>query len=315
MTFPISGVETAFWVPILAGFVVSVLCSMGGISGAFLLLPFQVSVLGFVSPAASSTNLVYNLVGIPSGIYRYFREGRMLWPLATVIVLATIPGACLGVVIRIRCLPDPGAFKCFVGVVLLYIGVRLLRDVMSSFSTFHAARALPSTSPQGPNRTQVPGPALDDFAVRPLPSTWSRIAFRFDGETFSFSTVRLFLLALGVGLVSGTYGIGGGSLTGPILVTLFHLPVYTIAAAVLLGTLVTSVAGIVFYHVAAAHYADLGLAIAPDWLLGALFGIGGAVGMYVGARCQKYVPARIIKLILAAAVLFLAVRYVTAFFC
>jgi uncharacterized membrane protein YfcA len=314
VTFPVSGVEAPLWVPLLAGLGVSFVNSMGGISGAFLLLPFQVSVFGFVSPAASSTNLVFNLVGIPSGIYRYFREGRMLWPLAAVIVLATMPGTCLGVIIRIRFLPDPAAFKCFVGWVLLYIGVRLLRDVLAGPAARQPVRDFPSTLPQPPGRRQTAGPVPRDFAVRPLPSTWRSVAYCFDGETFSFSTIRVFFLALGVGLVSGIYGIGGGSLTGPILVTLFHLPVYTIAAAVLLGTLVTSVAGIIFYQLAAAHYAGMGLAIAPDWLLGVLFGIGGAVGMYLGARCQKFVPARIIKLILAAGVLFIAVRYIVAFF-
>ena len=34
---------------------------MGGVSGAFLLLPFQVSVLGFTSPAVSPTNLIFNI--------------------------------------------------------------------------------------------------------------------------------------------------------------------------------------------------------------------------------------------------------------
>jgi len=50
---------------------------MGGISGAFLLLPFQMSFLNFTSPSVSSTNFVYNIVAIPSGVYRYIKEGRM----------------------------------------------------------------------------------------------------------------------------------------------------------------------------------------------------------------------------------------------
>jgi len=59
MIFPVSGVETAIWIPPLVGFVISFFTSMGGISGAFLILPFQVSVLGFTSPAVSPTNLVF----------------------------------------------------------------------------------------------------------------------------------------------------------------------------------------------------------------------------------------------------------------
>jgi uncharacterized membrane protein YfcA len=58
-------------------------------------------------------------------------------------------------------------------------------------------------------------------------------------------------------------------------------------------------------------YAHTGLMIAPDWLLGVLFGAGGFLGMYCGARFQKYFPARLIKLILALTLLFLALSYLS----
>jgi uncharacterized membrane protein YfcA len=65
MLFPISGVETYVFIPPLVAIVISFFCSMGGVSGAFLLLPFQMSVLNFTSPSVSSTNLIYNIVAIP----------------------------------------------------------------------------------------------------------------------------------------------------------------------------------------------------------------------------------------------------------
>ncbi len=128
MLFPVSGVETNPAVPFLAGLVVSSFTSMGGVSGAFLLLPFQVSILGFTSPAVSPTNLVFNIVAIPSGVYRYLREGRMNWPLTGVVILGTLPGLLFGALFRVNWLPTPKNFKLFVGCVLLYIGLRLLYD-------------------------------------------------------------------------------------------------------------------------------------------------------------------------------------------
>jgi len=80
MLFPVSGVDVNPLVPPLVALVVSTFTSMGGVSGAFLLLPFQVSVLNFTSPAVSPTNLVFNIVAIPSGVCHYIREGRMNWP-------------------------------------------------------------------------------------------------------------------------------------------------------------------------------------------------------------------------------------------
>ena len=123
--FPVSGVETHWWVPTPVAFGISLFTSMGGVSGAVLILPFQVSVLGFVSPAVSSTNLLYNLVAIPSGVWRYVREGRMVWPLAWAIVLGTMPGMLVGAVLRLRFFPDPARFKLFAGAVLLYVGGKM----------------------------------------------------------------------------------------------------------------------------------------------------------------------------------------------
>jgi uncharacterized membrane protein YfcA len=78
--FATSGIDTFLWLPPLAGFVLAFFCSMVGISGAFLLMPFQLSVLGFAGPAASATNLVYNLVSIPGAVWRYQNEKRLWWP-------------------------------------------------------------------------------------------------------------------------------------------------------------------------------------------------------------------------------------------
>ena len=91
-------------------------------------------------------------------------------------------------------------------------------------------------------------------------------------------------------------------------------PVYTIAGAALMGTFITSVFGVLFYTLLAPVYAHTGLAITPDWLLGLMFGIGGAFGMYVGARLQKFVPAAIIKAILMFCLLFIAGRYILGYF-
>lgn len=56
------------------------------------------------------------------------------------------------------------------------------------------------------------------------------------------------------------------------------------------------------------------MVVAPDWILGALFGFGGLFGIYLGANKQKVVPARvIIKTILCVCVLFVAVRYIVGF--
>jgi uncharacterized membrane protein YfcA len=135
-TFPLSGVETYILIPPLVAFGISFFTSMGGISGAFLLLPFQMSVLGFTNPSATATNFLFNVTGTPGGVYRYARECRFVWPLALLIVAGIIPGVLIGYYLRITYLPDPIIFKFFVGCVLLFIALKLLKEAFSGTASF-----------------------------------------------------------------------------------------------------------------------------------------------------------------------------------
>jgi uncharacterized protein len=49
--------------------------------------------------------------------------------------------------------------------------------------------------------------------------------------------------------------------------------------------------------------------VQPDWMLGILFGLGGCCGTYVGARTQRYVSSRCLKLLLELLILFVSANY------
>jgi len=290
---------------------------MGGISGAFLLLPFQVSYLGFTSPAVSPTNLVYNIVAIPSGVYSYVKEQRMAWPLAVITIAGTLPGVFIGALVRINYLLDPKKFKFFVGLVLLYIGLKLLYDLIPKEATKKTKTDLLEENFQELTRQmrkETPVGGTIRAGIKTMEFSLTKYTYSFYGETFSFNPIGLFFLTIIVGIIGGIYGIGGGALIAPFLIAFFRLPVYTIAGAALLGTFVTSIAGILFYALIAPYYAHTGCAIAPDWMLGGLLGVGGFLGIYCGARVQTYMPAKAIKLILSLIILFLALRYIRHFF-
>ncbi|WP_306205867.1 sulfite exporter TauE/SafE family protein [Actinoplanes sp. RD1] len=114
-------------------------------------------------------------------------------------------------------------------------------------------------------------------------------------------------LALGAvaGTIGGVYGIGGGSLIGPVLAGR-GLPMTAVAPAALACTFVTSVAG-------AGAYGLLALVtsgdVAPYWALGLLCGAGGLVGGYAGARLQPRLPDRALRLLLGCLATALAAGY------
>jgi uncharacterized membrane protein YfcA len=317
MYFPISEIHIFPAIPIIIAFIISFFTSMGGVSGAFLLLPFQVSVLGFTSPSVSATNLVFNIFAVPGGVYRYIREGRMAWPLAWVIIGGTLPGLLIGVVVRINYLPNPVNFKIFIGCVLLYVAIRLLYDLtpladknklrVRAFENRFKEISLRS-------RKQDTANLEAEKAIRTVAFSLNKYTYTFHDESFSLNILALFALTLAVGVIGGIYGIGGGAIIAPFLITVFGLPIYTIAGATLLGTFLTSIVGVISYIVIAPIYEYTGLSIVPDWELGALFGIGGFLGVYCGARLQKYFPAKVIKFLLGLLIMLLSVGYILNIF-
>lgn len=207
--FATSGVDTFFWLPLLAGFALAFFCSMVGISGAFLLMPFQLSVLGFTGPSASATNLVYNLISIPGSVWCYQQEGRLWWRLGLIITAGGIPGTWLGVWLRTHHLAVREDFEIFVALVLVYLGTRMLVDVLR-------ASLQEEIEPSKP----------------PLPSL-----------------LPLLVASFAVGVIGTIYGVGGGSFIVPILVTFFRLPVSAVAGATLMATFLTSIFAILGYLV------------------------------------------------------------------
>lgn len=168
---------------------------------------------------------------------------------------------------------DPGTFEVFVGLVLLYFGVRLLYEVFAHRRTGGAGSE-----------------AARGSTVRVAEASALHVEYRYGGKTYAFGTPAVFALWLVGGVIGGVYSIRGGSLIAPSLVTVFGRPVYTVAGATLIGTFVTSVAGVAFYELLAATGLGANMAIAPDWLLGLTLGAGGLAGTYAGARLQRYVP-------------------------
>lgn len=318
MTFPVSGVTTNALLPPLVSLVISFFTSMGGISGAFLLLPFQMSVLHYSAPSVSGTNHVYNIVAIPSGVYRYIREGRMAWPLTWIVVAGTLPGVLIGYYLRVRYLPDPRVFKLFAGCVLLYIGIRLVLDLLGAprgkpgapktLEEKFRAKVERSREHQG---SGIAAGLPADAVVRTVSVSPRRVEYDFWGERYSFSTPGMLGLACVVGVIGGAYGIGGGAIIAPFCIAFFRLPVYTIAGATLTATFVTSTAGALFFTLMPAVK---GVPSHPDWPLGILFGLGGFLGMYAGARMQKFFPQRVIKAVVGSVILFVAAAYIGSSF-
>jgi len=135
-------------VALAAAFAVSAVATPAGISGAVLLLPFQVSVLDTPSPAVTPTNLLYNVVSTPGALYRYRRQHQTGGRLALLLITGTLPGVITGSIIRVELVPGPRVFDLMIAALLLPLGIWLA-----------ATRPARDRDPARPAR-QIPAPVL-----------------------------------------------------------------------------------------------------------------------------------------------------------
>ena len=77
-------------VALVASFVIATVATPAGVSGAVILLPFQVGVLRTPTPAVTPTNLFYNVVATPGALYRYQRQHQTGGHLTVVLLIGTV---------------------------------------------------------------------------------------------------------------------------------------------------------------------------------------------------------------------------------
>jgi uncharacterized protein len=105
---------------------IAMLTVPAGVSGAVLLVPVQLSLLGVPVAAVTSTNLVYNVIAAPGALLGFRRSSDLLGPLTRTLLAGTVPGVLAGVAVRTILLDRRTAFLIVVAAVLIPTGISLI---------------------------------------------------------------------------------------------------------------------------------------------------------------------------------------------
>jgi uncharacterized membrane protein YfcA len=111
----------------------------------------------------------------------------------------------------------------------------------------------------------------------------------FDDRYLVAGWVRLVLVGLGVGLLTGFFGVGGGFLIVPALVVILGLPMRLAVGTSLLAIALNALWGLV---------GNLGFGTL-DWTLTLLFAAGGVVGVLAGGKLAGRLPDGTLRIALA----------------
>ena len=298
--FPLAGVTVPLWHLLWLGFWTGYTMALVGEATGIFSLPYAMSILRFDNVHVSPTNLVITVINPLGALLGFRRAGQWnldfaLWP-----CLGALIGSQAGPFIRVKYLSDPVPFNALVGLALFWLGAHLVweitpwylrtRDAQRLFLERFRARAreaalagrLPSGIPEGAR-------------IETLERSWRRLRIGFLDQQWTLSVPVLFVLGLGVGAVASTFGVGGGFLMTPLLVTLFKLPMYVIVAATIPFVMLQSIVGLFSYMVVVpaltGHYEP------PEWAFGLLAAAPAVFGAWLAAKTQRFVPEAYLKLV------------------
>jgi uncharacterized membrane protein YfcA len=250
------------------GTCIGALGTLVGVGGGFIIVP----VVAFIAPGWSTRTITaYSLAVVfanaSSGTLAYLRQRRVDTRSVLPFALAAAPGVLLGLVGSDR-LPR-GVFDPLFGALLL---------AMSAILAFQPER-----------RFGRDGPARRDLTAR-------------DGERYRWTFSMPLALAgcFLVGVTSSLFGIGGGPIQVPMLISLLNYPEHvataTSHAVLALTSLLATIA-----HALQGDYRT-------DWLPTLATAVGALVGAPFGARASRHVPGRVLVRILAGMLAFIAAR-------
>jgi len=298
-------------VVVLGSFIIGVLFVIMGAAGGLFTAAFQITILGTVGPLGVNsanivkpTNLFLTLCSPVTGLTTYFRERRFAWPLGLSFAIGIVIGAFwLGPEYSAKHLPMK-AYKFYLGIVCLVIGIKLFMESLpSSISKKKATKAVVQRFNEAVKKAKEDGTAPEMGKVEIKKFSIIKFDMKFWGETFAARPLLMLVSGVVMGMIASSFGVGGGFMFMPFMTTVLGYPMHLAVPIALAGTFATSIGGI-------AKYTMMGYA--PDWLMAGCIAVGAIGGGMVGPKIQKRLPEVFLKRLLALALVIVFLKYTGA---
>ena len=235
--------QDTFFINLAIGVIAGILAGMFGIGGGVVIVPALVFFAGYSLTQANGTSLLALL--LPVGIFaviQYYRNGFLKIRISLILASGLIIGVWFGSELALYV--SPKLLKALYSLFLLYV-VWTFSNPKDLWFRYILKRELPSV-----NENELK-------------------------NSIKHTHVLKYTLLLGIlaGILSGMFGIGGGLVIVPFLVTFLHFDTKT-AIGTSLGALLLPVGmpGVIAYNNAGHLNISLGLTVALGLLLGAIIG-------------------------------------------
>lgn len=295
------------WI-ILGAIIVGTYFSMIGAAGGMLMAAFQVLVVQTAGPVGINaanvlkpSNMALTLFSPLGSFWRYAKiEKRVAWPVGISFGVGIFIGSIwLGKYVS-QYLPMK-AYKEWLAILVVIMGVKTLMEMRpKAMAKRKNIKAMVKKFNDAVAKAKSDGTSVEMGRIEPVETGLTNYRFKFWGEEFRINPLLFAILGLGIGVVSRSFGIGGGFLLVPAMTTLGALPMYVAVPISLIGTCFSSIGAFIGYLMT-GYLPDMWLAIAII--------IGGFAGGMLGSRAQKLFSEKTLKIVLACTLFFLFFRF------
>jgi len=267
-------ISPVLYLPLIAclGVAVGFFGALLGLGGGFIMVPALILLLGFDAHHAVGTSMVAVIFTGASAALAYHQQGRLDWRLALLAEAATMPGAFAGAMLT--SLVSSASLKSLFSIFLIILAFSMLL--------------------RREKHDEANGFARRSGGI----FRWGRRIRDSTGRVFEYSidVLKLLPACFLAGMLSGFFGVGGGTVKVPVLYHLgapMHIAVATSTLMIAFTAFSGSLGHLILGHVKLLE------------LLGLIPGI--LVGTRFGALAARRLKSRTLRKIFSSALILIAI--------
>ncbi|SDP15055.1 sulfite exporter TauE/SafE family protein [Desulforhopalus singaporensis] len=295
------------WI-VIGAIAVGTYFSMIGAAGGMLMAAFQVLIVNTMGPVGVNaanvlkpSNMALTLFSPLGSFYRFaVVEKRVAWPVGLSFGVGIFIGSIwLGK--YVSALLPMSAYKEWLAILVVIMGIKTLLEMTpKAMNKRKNIKAMTQKFNAAVKKAKETGEAMEMGSIEPVKTGLTDYRFKFWGEEFRINPLLFAFLGILIGIVSRSFGIGGGFMLVPAMTTIGALPMYVAVPISLIGTCFSSIGSFLGYVM---------IGYWPDWVLAGAIIIGGFVGGMLGSRAQKMFSEMQLKVVLAITLFFLFFRF------
>lgn len=271
-----------FWGTIV-GLVFSLVGAAGGILASFGLITLVgITDPNNIKPMAQMLTLATAAVFIPG----YMRRNTTVIPLALTLSLGGVMGAIVGSTLSSKYLGQMSTFKPLFGVLTLFIAAQIIWEI------YRQRKKSSNTATACDN-------GILDMRVKNR-----KIYFTYANKQYIVNLWAPWLAGFLIAIIASAFGVGGGFLLVPFMVSVLKMPMFIIPAT---AAVVIFISG----AISVTNYLYMGAQI--DWPILSYLVAGGAVGATIGPKINRMMQDSWLRIFLVSILSLIGLKYAFGF--